>query len=289
MKLESENRICAGIVTYNPDRILFLQCLSSIRSQVDEVFIFDNGSENANFLVNNVGQAKNTLIIYNNYNAGISVALNKLCELAEQSGYEWIVTMDQDSICAEDMVDQLSRYIDCTSYGVIAPRVEFKSGDKLIHKTQNRSHEVEKVRACITSGSLTQIAAWRKIGGFDEWMFIDRVDNEFCTHLWVDGYSVVRVNSAVLYQRAGEMNYLSLPFGKKLLLPCYSEFRNYYICRNTIYYLKKYRKHINYWHELSVFVYSQLLKILFESNKIGTIKSTFIGIKDGLKKQVECM
>lgn len=39
----------------------------------------------------------------------------------------------------------------------------------------SKCHEDE----CITSGSLTSVEAWQKIGGFDEWLEIDGVDFDF--------------------------------------------------------------------------------------------------------------
>lgn len=277
------DKVCAGIVTYNPNVDLFLQCFESVKKQVDKVYIFDNGSKNRAEL-QKLLKNENVTTIYNSMNVGIAKALNVLCKRARDDGYDWILTMDQDSICDDDMVVALYNHTGIESVGIVAPRVEFRVNGEVIHETRNQGHDIEEVKACITSGSLTRIAAWRKIGGFDEWMFIDHVDNEFCTHLYVEGYSVIRVNDAVLYQRAGEMKYLSLPGGKKILLPYYSEFRNYYICRNTVYYLRKYKKHINYWHEVGAFAYSQIIKILLEKNRWGSIRSTIKGIKDAKKK-----
>lgn len=276
-------RVCAGIVTYNPDLELFLKCLNAIKPQVNKVFIFDNASTNSDQLRNLIDNDEKVKVFFNKENNGIARALNELCKVADSTGYEWIVTMDQDSICADDMVEILISHSDDKKIGIVAPRVEFRDDRKLIHQTRNKRYEVEEIRACITSGSLTRIAAWKKVGGFDEWMFIDHVDNEFCTHIYVEGFSIIRINSAVLLQRAGEMRYISFIGGKKLLLPYYSEYRNYFICRNTVYYLRKYRKYINYKHEIITFTYSQLIKLLFEKSRWRTIKSTVKGIWDGKK------
>ena len=274
--------VCAGIVTYNPNIELLNQCFDAIYSQVEVVFIFDNGSINANEITA-LKSHENVEIIFSNTNVGIAKALNRLCEEALNNGYKWIVTMDQDSICADNMVSELIKHGMNEKYGIICPRVEFKAGDLLIHETKEQE-EVKEVRACITSGGLTRVSAWKKVGGFDEWMFIDHVDNEFCTHLCVEGYSVVRINNAVLYQRAGEMKYLKLFGGKKILLPYYSELRNYYICRNTVYYIRKYKNHINLKHEIATFLYSQIIKLLFEKGRKNSLLSTYRGIRDGLKK-----
>ena len=277
-----KRKICAGIVTFNPDINLFTQCLDSIRKQVGRTYVFDNGSRNFDLL--KMVLPDDVILISSDENRGISKGLNELCKAAEKDGYSWIVTMDQDSICVDNMVEILSKHIDDSRIGIVAPRVEFRNNGELIYETRNDVSEVEEIRACITSGSLTRINAWKQIGGFDEWMFIDHVDNEFCTHLIVEGYIVIRDNKAVLYQRAGEMKFFSLLGGKKILLPYYSESRNYYICRNTVYYIRKYRKHINSKHEWMSFIYSQVIKVLFERNRIGSIRSTIKGIKDGKRK-----
>lgn len=277
--------VCAGIVTYNPDIKLFEQCLDSIIKQVDRVYIFDNGSKNQNEL-NKYQHDKRIVVMLSLQNLGIAKALNELCNQACLDGYKWIVTMDQDSICGVGMVTELYKYHHQKKYGIICPRVEFRMCNHLLHETREEE-PISEVRACITSGSLTRIQAWKDVGGFDEWMFIDHVDNEFCTHLYVKGYSVVRIDDAVLYQRAGEMKSIIFPGGKRILLPCYSELRNYYICRNTVYYSRKYKRYISARHEIMVLLYLEFMKILFEKNKIRSLKSFIRGVKDGLSKEIK--
>ena len=158
--------------------------------------------------------------------------------------------MDQDSICDEHMVASLAAYRKLPNIGILAPRVEFRSDGHLIASTKPQTEDVLEISACITSGSLTNLGAWRAIGGFDEWMFIDHVDNDFCTNLVLHGYKICRVGAAVLY-------------------------------------LRKYGHKINFVHEFGVFVYSQLVKLIFENNRILTIRSTLHGIRDGLLAKIE--
>lgn len=281
-------KICVGIVTYNPEEKQFFKCFKSVLNQenVDRVYIFDNGSQNREFIKYKIEKYKKVEIIYSEYNVGIAKALNEICKRAEKQKYNWILTMDQDSICERNMLKNMLPYADIINIGIVAPAVEFRVNNILIHETKNKHNKIESIRACITSGSLMNIEAWKKVSGFNEWMFIDHVDNDICTNMIINGYKIIRVNDALLYQRAGEMNYINF-FGKKILLPNYSKTRNYYICRNTVYYLKKYKKYINYKHELITFIYSIIVKLLFEKNKIATIMSTFKGISDGMKSSNE--
>ena len=282
----TEKDICAGIVTYHPDLCLLKENLDMLSPQVTKMFVVDNGSSDVEGIQELLNIYPNTELVLNDENFGIAKALNQLCALAQQNGFQWILTMDQDSICQENMVSLLSAFTDDKRYGIIAPRVEFWDGDRLIVSTPNGEKDIVEIAACITSGSLTRISAWKEVGGFDEWFFVDRVDNEFCTHLHVAGYDILRVNSAILHQRAGDMKYISLPFLGNILLPYYNEDRNYYICRNTVYYLRKYHRHIDLTHQVLAFIYSQLIKIIFESHRIGTIRSMCKGLKAGMRKQI---
>ena len=284
--MEERKDICAGVVTYHPDIRLLEANLEALIPQVSMVYVVDNGSENVADVRSYVEGKPELRLICNSENVGIAKALNQLCTAAKQDGYAWILTMDQDSLPASDMVKWLSTYTDNSVYGIIAPRVEFRDGDTLILSTKDGDKDTVEISACITSGSLTRIEAWEKVGGFDEWFFIDRVDNEFCTHLQTGGYVILRVNKALLYQRAGEMRYATLPLIGNILLPCYSEVRNYYICRNSVYYFRKYHQDIDICHQIGTFIYSQTVRFLFEPGRWGTVRSTMRGIRDGMKKQI---
>ena len=282
----NSSAVCAGVVTYNPDIEVLLKNLQALCPQVNDVFIVDNGSNNYNDIENLLCRFNNITIFPNPQNLGIAQALNRLCKIAGSRDYEWILTMDQDSMCDGNMVANLYKYAD-EEFGIIAPRIEFRKDGVLIEKTGSREKcKTEQIHACITSGSLTYINAWKQVGGFDEWYFIDHVDNEFCTHIIQKGYKILRVNNALLYQRAGDMKYVKL-FGKPILLPYYSTFRNYFICRNTVYYIRKYWREISLYREIRSFVYSQSIKLLFEKGRLENFKSSLVGICDGLKKRIE--
>lgn len=282
-----EERVCAGVVTYNPNLDLLEQNLNSLYPQVAEVFVVDNGSNNKESLNTLLSNYNNLRVCWNSKNYGIAQALNLLCALACKCGYSWIVTMDQDSVCDGSMIQYLAEYLS-PRYGILAPCVVFKDEGVVIHAVKNhKDQETSKISACITSGSLTNLDAWKSVGGFDEWFFIDHVDNEFCTHIIQKGYEIVRINKAKLHQRAGEMRYIKLPHGKILLLPYYSPLRNYYICRNTIYYIRKYWRNINLYLEIRSFIYSQIIKLTFEKGRRNTLISSLRGICDGLRKKIE--
>lgn len=276
-------RICAGIVTFNPDISLLSKNIEAIIPQVEKVFLFDNGSNNFLEIKNSFLDKENIFLIANEENKGIAYALNQLCKKAYEEEFDYIVTLDQDSICDEKCVINLQSKIE-NDIGIVCPRIDFIYDDDFTIST--KSEDGKEIEACITSGSLTLLNAWKAVNGFDEWMFIDHVDDDFCMRLRLGGYRIVRSNKAVLYQRAGEMKYRKLIFGKRLRLFGYSPFRVYYITRNTIYFIRKYWCKINKVKELTKFVYSTGRMFLFEKNRFKVLPSFVRGFCDGVRQTI---
>ncbi len=276
-------RICAGIVTFNPDISLLSKNTEAIIPQVEKVFLVDNGSNNYAEIEKLFIEKENISLIANEGNKGIACALNQLCKAADEEKFDYIVTLDQDSVCDEKCVSSLQTKI-ANNIGIVCPRIDFVYDDEYTISTT--SEEGKDIEACITSGSLTLLSAWKSVNGFDEWMFIDHVDDDFCMRLRLGGYRIVRNNKAVLYQRAGEMAYRRLPFGKRLRLFGYSPFRVYYITRNTIYFIRKYWNKIKKIKEIIKFTYSTVRMFLFEKNRFKVFPAFIRGVSDGFKKEV---
>lgn len=287
------NKIAAGIVLYNPDFERLKENINSITPQIDKLVLVNNGIDNQSIeseLLHFIGSNKKINLINNGCNYGVAYALNQICQWAKEQGYEWVLTLDQDSVCEKNMIEMLVNSKEFTEerVGILCPTIVFEKDGIVIAKTDKIQDPSSgsSLEACITSGSLTNIKAWDEVGGFDEWMFIDHVDNDFCRTLQNAHYRILRVSNAVLYQQAGEMKYRKTIFGKTILLPNYSEKRNYYISRNTIYFIRKHKRTISIMREILRFLYIELRKILYEKGKLGTIRSAIRGIEDGLKKKI---
>lgn len=215
-----KNRIAAGIVLYNPDDINRVQqCIESVLEQIEHVYIFDNSVQPVQLLktsqityvtkangdepscekVNNVVNSSKV-----NKNYGIAYALNRIMERAQQDGFDWVLTMDQDSILPSGMIPDFRNRINSDSgrTAIFCPQVIDKR--RAYMKAEKRDCVVN-VEECITSASCTSIQAWKDVGGFDEWLFIDLVDNEFCKRLVSSGYQIKRVDRWVLDQEFGKI------------------------------------------------------------------------------------
>ena len=218
-------KVLAGIVVYRPDMKRLEENIHAVRGQVDRVVLFDNGGLDRSLVpagVEVLGQGENL---------GIAAALNAICTRAEQEGYAWALTLDQDSVCPEGLIEAYGPYADDPGTGMLCPAVLDRGYGSLAYdRGQNDCDEVD---ACITSASLIRIRAWRDAGGFLEDLFIDMVDFDICWSLREHGWRIVRVNGKTLLQEIGHSLRVSL-LGKEEVVFNHNPLRCYYMIRNTL-------------------------------------------------------
>ena len=90
---------CAGIVTYNPDLERLRANLNNTASQVDAVFVFDNGSENVADIRSLADSEYTTLRVEADpNNRGIAFALNRLLDAAKEHGFKHMLLLDRKSV-----------------------------------------------------------------------------------------------------------------------------------------------------------------------------------------------
>lgn len=131
----------------------------------------------------------------------------------------------------------------------------------------------------ITSGSIIPVDISIKIGGFDENLFIDEVDHEFCYRAVNAGYDLLEIPSILMHHTIGHRTYHHIGSFHFNTLN-HSAFRRYYITRNRIYVMKKYplvRK--QYFTEL---IKMTMKIILVEDHKLNKLKYIMLGAIDGL-------
>ena len=83
----------------------------------------------------------------------------------------------------------------------------------------------------ITSGCLVPLAAYEAVGAFDENLFVDFIDMEWCFRAQALGYKSYGICSAVMPHELG-IGVGGSAFGMTVL--DYSPVRRYYFARNTI-------------------------------------------------------
>lgn len=302
--------LAAGIVLFNPELSRLKCCIDSILHQCETLYIFDNSSSNEQEInyIEILTKTPNSIVYHaESSNKGIAYALNRIMESAGNDGYDWVITIDQDSIMPDGIVSDYVQYIkkNDKSLAIICPQVIDKRRSYMETKIEPRE---EYLNDCITSASCTSIRAWEQAGGFDEWLFIDLVDNEFCKRLIVSGYKILRLNKWVLDQEFGNIvpksdreqkfwiGLSKLLFNKNIAKFSYKKFvdpiRVYYTNRNIIYInrkLKAYGKtgyhNYNCKGYLGFLICFSVPSVLRAQEKVKVLRAVFKGIEDGLKSK----
>lgn len=273
-----EKRICAGIVTYMSDIHRLQENLDAVSGQADKVFVVDNGSNNADDIRSLTKQYINVKWIGNARNEGIARALNQLIQEAEKENYGWILTLDQDSVCDRNLIENYIRYIrpdiGMLTCDIVDRNYEFKR--KLAITVP------EEVEKCITSGCLTNVAAVRQSGGFDEALFVDMVDYDMCYTLREYGYRIVNVHFNGLLHEVGKSRKYRI-LGFEFAVNNHSAERKYTISRNSVYLIKKHR--LNPIKEYALVIRRMFTVLFFEKEKFVKIVAIVRGILDGWKMQ----
>lgn len=274
--------VVASIVTFNPDVDLLKKNIRSIENQVEEVIVVDNNSENIKAIECLVSKLSNTYIIKNKNNEGIAYALNQACEYAYAKGFKWNLTLDQDSICNQNFVSclyNISKSI--INPGIVAPIIIDRNVGVIGHAPSDEL-EYKEVRTCITSGALTNLLAWNTINGFDNKMFIDSVDFDFCYRLRKNNFKVVQCPNVKLNHSIGDakrLRFLFFHFNNTE----HSAFRDFYIAQNSIYYPKKNRMVLRLIRGNFRNIKLILVVLIYEKNKVEKINSIVRGWKNGYK------
>ena len=271
------DRIYAGIVSFNPDIERLKQNINAISAQVEQIVVFDNGSEDQEKVANTF---PNVPFIKSNCNIGIAGALNKLIQWGVEKDYEWMISLDQDSICPENFVGNMTPYLSVEEYiGIAAPVIVDRNIGFVGH---NPERSWSEVRTCITSGSFNSISAWRDIGGYDESMFIDSVDFEYCYRLRKNGYKVIQVSSVQLSHELGESQKRRFLFWS-VDVNGHSAFRKYYIARNNVYYPMKHHLWLHFLRGNLRNLWLLVLVTLYENDKKEKRTAVRRGWRDGVK------
>lgn len=297
------NNILAGIVLYNPQIERLILELKSIEKQVQKICMFDNGSNNYSEIekvIESISFRDKIVLLRSADNKGIGYALNKIFEYALDNKYVWVLTLDHDTICPPNMMMEYCRYTSMEKLGILCPRVIDK---EIVNNSWDSEGDtvMEKVKVCIQSGALVNVKVWEIVQRFDEWMFIDFVDFDFCKKVDINHFTIFRCNRVVIdhelgkrcrtsYARIAEYLYSFTKVKSFVYLTyknIFSKERIYYCTRNNITYIKKYSKFLDTKMEYRKLVSRIITRIIRGQNRWMIIRETWKGIKSALHCKIE--
>lgn len=275
-------KISATVILYNPEDNVFENIVSYVNN-IDILIVVDNSTEYNNYLINKLHQEfKNMIYINNNENLGIGTALNIGCDKAIELGYDWILTMDQDS----KFID-INKYLDCSKN-----IIDKEQNIGII--TLNHSHHTQKTKddecnyiqkdIVIASGNLVNLKHFNNIGRFDDNLFIDMVDYDFSHKVIINDLKIFFLHNIYIIHELGEVfkrkNLITRKIKEKIE---HNSQRVYYITRNRLYLSKIYRKYFPKEYSLLktiniLFIHEVTKIILYEDNKLNKLYGKFLGL-----------
>lgn len=272
-------KVIAGIVLYNADPSRLKENIKGIISQVDEVVLFDNGSQNIRKIEKILYGMGDFHLIKSKKNRGIAYALNRIAEFSIKKGFTWLLTLDQDSVAYSGLVKEYEKYLTTPHCGQLSC---INVDRKLINQGKKFNSNIREVKECMTSGSLINLVALEKVGGYNEALFIDWVDTELCYEMRAQGYKTYQINYKGILHELGNVKYHKF-FSKNIPVYNYSAMRKFYYTRNSIYMSKRYPKAFNI-HEITFINIKNVVKaILYEKNKMKCVEAIISGTIKGYK------
>ena len=231
-------KMAALTILYHPtDKTI--QNLNSYAAQFEKIYIYDNTETPTSDIQDKLLLLKNAVYISEGENKGLSKVINQICRLAVKEGFDWLITFDQDSRPLDGMVPQMAAFANsamCSdSIGLIAPNI---LGKEIVHYDIYCTY-FDKV---FQSGAMHSLKAWDMVGGYDEKLFIDQVDYEYCVRMRLSGYKIIKINNAYMEHNLDDDEVeIQWQEGHKVYINKYSPMRYYHILKNNLYLYDKYQ------------------------------------------------
>jgi rhamnosyltransferase len=276
-------KVAACVILYNPDESI-VQNIQSYINYVDKLYLIDNSESISIDLQKNYDSLPNIIFIHSGINEGIAKRLNQACDLAIQDDYNYLLTMDQDSFFDKASVFDYWRCIETVKEQNVS-----MYGLNYQQKTNEINCNHSEVKLLITSGSVINLKSFKTIGRFDENLFIDFVDTEYCFRSIQKGFKIIEFSNIYMHHSLGKsVEKYSLKTLKKTSRSFHSSTRLYYMIRNFFYLDAKYKK--EFAAEIKVLkkdlVNRIKNKILYEPKRFTTLKVLYQSIKDFKNKRM---
>lgn len=234
-------RIAAVVILYHPaDEVI--TNIQSYASYVETLYVFDNTEKTASDLREKLSHLPNARFFHNGRNDGIAKVLNIAAKMAIADGFDWLLTMDQDSSFNQEAIRY---YFNCfQNFGNKATTAFIGPAFGRENMPSTPECAPEEVEDTITSGALLNLSLFNAIGEFDENLFIDFVDTEYCVRAAMAGYKTVQLKNIYLqhtlgvYVKRASLKTLFLIKKEKLV---HAPIRCYYSYRNMLYIEDKYK------------------------------------------------
>ena len=245
-----------AVILYLPDGNVVRRCIGHKKTYGVDLVLWDNTpydmacKKEINRLID-----EGIVVLGEGANVGLGKSINKLCAWAICNGYQWMLTLDQDSFVEKLDINHLETICndDLAWIGT---------------RQHSRKLPLSGNYISIQSGSIVSPRILSDVGGLKSEMFIDHVDHEICLRLQKEKYSVICADIVRIKHHVGK---IINTFGFKYSIHNLNRFR--YFVRNGFYCVKKYP-------EYSLFFFPQVLKEIIKQLLQGRIEIIYFLIPD---------
>lgn len=270
-------KLIAGIAVYNPDIEQLKINVNALIGQVPKIILVDNNSINQE-IIKRTFSDPNIEVICLETNNGTAGAFNVLFDYAKRNNYEWCLTMDQDSICDLELIKKNQEYLKQLSIALISPQIVYSCDISFEKKNEAKTKEIE---FAIASGSLVNVERAIEIGGYDEKIFLDYADFDFCIRLRKSGGRIIFNPNSYIIHNLGDLRKKKI-WGKDIYITNHGENRRYYYAKNLKYVQQKHSDLISKQYVKRRLALKALVILLFEKRKYRKIRALIQGYQDGI-------
>ena len=264
-------KLAGTVILFYPPENVFAHIATYIH-EIDVLYIFDNTPHETIRIPNEINDKCRYL--HTGENEGIAKKLNKAMKLAETEGFDYLLTMDQDSFFGDGDLEKYKR--------IISEEVQINNISMFgmryyeLKNAENTNPAYNKL--LITSGAIINLNINKIIGGFDEKLFIDGVDTDYCLQTFAKGYQTFLVNELSLKHQLGEEKKVMTPLLKSTFRKFHNPTRLYYIVRNHLYLRAKYPEQHQYLK--NKIVLNEIKNCLFyASDFLNYLKAILLAVK----------
>lgn len=254
--------------------------------QVDRLLLFDNtprppGEPPAAEIAG--GGPPNLTWVAEGANRGVAHAYNHAARMAQAENCTHLLTLDQDSEPPDGMAEKLHGALSAAEWrrtGLIGPlHVETAAG-------QRPQETVSFVDGLMSSGNLVNLAAWKIAGGYNEDLFVDHVDTDFCLRLRLAGFRIARHNGLPMPHRLGASRTHSF-LGRQVVVSHHPPVRRYLMARNTVALVRAHGRRVPGLRSRQTreLLATACKVLLFERRKGAQMLAILRGLRDGLARR----
>ena len=264
------------VVLYHPEKSI-LENIHSYVNELEVLYIIDNSESKNNDLILELKKINKCQYIDNEGNKGIANALNVGAKKAIGNRADWLLTMDQDSKFKDGDLSYMINILDKDNE---KENIAICSPMHLEKELDNYKEFYDYIT--MTSGNLVNLEIFQKLHGFEEKLFIDCVDTDYCLKMKQYNYKLKRLKNIVLQHNLGEQKRLG-----NFTYTQHNYIRKYYMTRNRLYLWRKHKDvYLDYIRFEQLITFLEIGKvILLEDDKFKKLKMLYKGYRDYKKNR----